>query len=347
MEERDTLFMREQPTQTLADVRKALNVKTETLAVNDKSEIAIDLVKRHVIKFPKVKAEVPATTEGIAALGNYLDIPSPFLKRLDDDLQQHLLTQLIERSTEFQVAVQVTEDGIYAVRKPSLKEIDPRKLVDITAKIIDPKAPVVEWWKQNDDFRMDVIVPEGFDRGIGGDKKVGDITRGGLRITQDLKGKHNYAPSVQSYTYRLWCTNGAEHEDAGLKIDARGGTVEQVLAEFELIADRAFRQVESSIKGLYDLREKKVENPERTLVRVLHERRMPDRVVAQLAERVPMVTAKDGSATMFDIVNLITNAANDPKIRRQESTRRALERTGGSIVSEHVARCTHCQSKLN
>lgn len=173
---------------------------------------------------------------------------------------------------------------------------------------------------------------------------MGDLTRGGIRVGMD--SKHNLAPWVQPYQYRLACTNGMETMDAGLRVDARGSSVEEVLAEFEAAADRAFRRVEDEIAAFYEMRNQRVANPERTLIRMAQERGLPDRTVVTLAERVPSMIGEDGSASMFDLVNLLTNQANDPRIRNRAGARRTLEQVGGSFVTEHKERCSHCQHAL-
>src|SRR5690606_39919886 len=64
------------------------------------------------------------------------------------------------------------DTGIEIIREPGIKYIDPRRLVEIASRVIDTNAQVVEFWNTPDEFRLDVITPENFDRGIGGDFKV-------------------------------------------------------------------------------------------------------------------------------------------------------------------------------
>jgi hypothetical protein len=49
---------------------------------------------------------------------------------------------------------------------------------------------------------------------------------------------------------------------------------------------------------------------------------------------------------MFDVVNLMTNQANNPSIDVRSSTRRNLQRAGGNIVTDHAERCGTCHSRL-
>ena len=340
------MFLREAPTQTLADLRESVGDNTESVQKTAR-EMQVDLTSDHPhLAFTGTEITVPlADTDSVTALGNWLDVPSKFLHRLDAQMQQNMLTYLLDRDPSAQGNLIFNDAGLQIVRDPGQKYIAPAQVLERVANVMDPASPVVEWGRSVDDFRADIIVPEGFDRGIGGDPAVGDLTLGGVRIGMDMK--HGLAPTAQPFFYRLLCTNGMETVDLSLKVDARGASVEEVLAEFESIADRAFRRVEGDIAAFYDLRNERIDNPERTLARIAAERGLPARTIAELVERVPAALDTDGNATMFDIVNLVTNAANDPRIRRRVNSRRALETAGGSIVATHVDRCGTCQSSLN
>lgn len=336
------MFLREPPTTTLEEVRNSMDstvVDSTDLPMN---EVRFNLTQDQPSIVLGDIAEVPSTLDGLKAFGDWVDIPGKFMERIDPELQQHILSHMIHR--EGGVArVFYTDEGVQEVREPQIKLIRPQQLVDIAMKVTDPKALALEHWVTKDQFWLDVIVPEGFDRGVGGDPQVGDITRGGIRIIQDRK--KNLAPSVSELLYRLWCTNGYEIDDASLKVDARGNTVEEVLAEFEAVADRAFRRVEKSIQHLYDMRTQRVENPEREIIRMAEEAHLPSRTVLTLAERVPAQETEE--FTTFDLVNLISNQANDPSLINKSGARRKLQQTGGELITIHVERCGHCRAKLN
>src|SRR5581483_5520994 len=209
------------------------------------------------------------------------------------------------------------------------------------------EARVVDSWC-DDELRIDTIVPEDFGQAIGGDWEVGDVTRGGLRFTQNRKA--NLAPAVTSYLYRLVCTNGMEVPETGLKVEARGGTVETVLAELELAADHAFRQVEEQISHFYNLRRQRIEGDlTQAVIQIARERGLPERTQIALANRVPSQLDPQElghEPSMFDIVNLITNQANDPRLRSRRGPRRALESAGGTLVRHEADRCSHCHQML-
>lgn len=345
------MFLRSAPTLTLPDVRERLGVSGETISARS-SEIEVVLTA----DAPAIRVknrEVPATPEGIKALASRLDVPVKFLTdRCPTELQQTILNQMLRTQAAADTHYVRLSDtaGVLDVRAENAKVIDPRRFVDIASNVISPDATVLDFWNEpSREFRLDVMVPVGFDTGWGGDRRVGDLTGAGLRFTQNLTNSSQfYAPQVSLLLYRLACTNGYERLDVRPAPDARGKSVDEVLLEFEAMADAAFRRAEEEINAFYEMRSTPVENPEQAIIRLGREQDMPRSLVLNLVERVPTIeaTGPDGSVSMFDVVNLVTNAANDPAVRRAGS-RRILERVGGNLIGEHAERCAHCQAKLN
>lgn len=298
------------------------------------------------------RIEIPAGAETIKALAPWVGVPAKSLIGLDPDVRQMLLNEQLRRQSA-NLTIHYDAHGIREAFKPSDMRIEPRAVAEAAMHVMDPGSPVIDFLNTQDELQLDVTVPSEADYGIGGDVqtnaqglRVGDITRGGLRFLLDRK--NNRAPGVQPYLYRLVCTNGMEVPDSSLRLDARGNTVDAVLAELETMAQRAMGQVEDKIRAFYELREERVEGDvTQRVIQVARERGLPDRTAHRLATRVPEITDDDGRATMFDVVNLITNAANAPELATSAARRRTLEMAGGVLVDEHHARCSHCQRSLN
>lgn len=336
------MYLREAPTKTLSGIMETLESVPTSQRTLSPTEVHLDVQGRTI---DLGGTEVALTQTGVRALAASLDVPAPFLTRQDPEFQQTILDHLRSRRSTADSYVFTEADGLIEVRNPRTEVISPARLISVAMRVIDGQAPARDFWSDTSEFRLDVFAPDDFERGIGGDVRVGDTAAAGLRITQNRK--HNLAPSVQPFVYRYFCTNGYSNQHTGMKVDARGQSVEEVLAEFESIADLAFRQAEANIASLYEMRTETVDNPERTLLRMATEAGLPNRSVTRLLERVPSMEdrAYEDRITRFDLVNLITNEANNPAQRRT-GYRLSLEGVAGSAIVEHAERCGHCQSRL-
>jgi len=350
------VFRREVNMLTLPDVRERLDEVAGGRPVSARSsEIAVDLTSDH----PSIRVgaiETPVTDTALNALANRMDIPKVFwdskqLKAMPD-LRQTLLSEMLRRykTDEVHTVVVHEERGITEIRAQSAKVLDPRRLVDVAERVISPEAQVLNYFREaGKEFRLDVLVPQDFDRGIGGDRRVGDLTHAGLRFSQDLRSTDQFhAPEASLLMYRLVCTNGMERMVEDRRgVDARNKSVEEVLMEFEALADRLFRSAEAEIETFYNMRNERVDDPTQAVIRVATEAGLPARIARDLSLRVPgMERANEEFVSMFDVTNLVTNAANDPALTR-ESGRRALERIGGRMIHDHADRCRTCASRLN
>lgn len=292
--------------------------------------------------------EVPMTRTGMQVLAQYYEIPAKFLERVTPAEQQFILSSRIQRTADTPLVLKYGESGLGEAYLATRTRIDPADIAErlMEQSVMPPEAMVVEWWNTPEDFRLDVIVPADYDKGIGGDAKVGDLTHGGLRLGQNRK--QNLAPWVQPYTFRLVCTNGMEVPDLGMKIDARNAEEHDIIQMLMAEARRAMDRVDDDIKHFYDLRTVTVEDDHTGLFRRLaREQGLPERTIGHMENILPDALMAQAQVTMFDLLNHLTNQANDPNIRSQHNVRRNLERAGGAWVNDHAARCDLCHSRLN
>ena len=118
------------------------------------------------------------------------------------------------------------------------------------------------------------------------------------------------------------------------------------MEQFADAADNALIETRRRIEEFYSLRDDRLAHPERTLVRIAQEQKINPALTRELLEGLPQYLADDGTATMFDLVNAVTNLANSPSIAHKAGLRQSIEAIGGNIVYDHAARCDHCQSRL-
>ena len=351
------MFYRQEIVETLPELRERV---AETSTVGERTRVSPDEIKFHTsaadpaIQFGNV--EVPASPESMKIIGDYLKVPTAFMGRLIDNVSapvvDALFNDMVTNSIRKDLGIGLNGTGTAVTEITEWDRrarIQAHQVMDAVISAYAPTAPKVARFihEPGTHLAFDAYFP--FEdsetaraRGIGGDFGENDLTASGVRI--DINLKQGLTPSVQPFTYRRICTNGMETPMAGLKIEGRGQTVEEVLAELESMARLAFAQAEKSIEHFYDLREQKVDNPERAITALGRERGIPDRSLVQLVELAAGEDMPD-NPSMFDVVNLVTNFANAPQVRN-DGGRLLLERAGGAVVNDHSARCGHCQQKV-
>lgn len=336
----DYPHMMDLPDTTLGDLAGQYQQDVTTLAIEKGSDLKISPDRTSIV----VKdTETPMNEFALEALATWVDFPKPFLNRLEPDLQRDWLNELLRR--DFQPGnVRIgNRTGILSILKPKQVAITPGNIIDVAIEVLGKNAAAVSSDMTRTEFYLDTVLPIRGKQNLG-DPQVGDIVKAGLRF--DLSIGQSLAPTVNPFSYRLWCTNGCSTLHEGTKIDARGQTVDEVLEELEAKARIAFALVESDVAAMFDLRNTKVDSPERTINRLARERRFPERLRVRMIEAVPAMTPPDGQFTMFDLVQLATNLANDPAISNR-GTRVRLQELAGSIITDHSERCTVCASRLN
>lgn len=354
-EEKRSLARRAFEPITLADLKNEIATERSEATTEDMPLSEVEFHLGADEPHFKIRGDkIPASPSGVQAWGDYLGIPAPFHKRVGKELgvgkQGELLSWFLDissASTASAVRISYSPLGVLSVQDPERRVINPEQIIDVAIKVLGThEAEVVRSINTPADFAFDVHVPMNYDHGIGGDIpgqrgiEIGDISAGGLTFHYDRK--HNLAPETGSFVYRFDCTNGQRHRDDSLKLDTRGNTVEEVLAELEAMAQRAFRRTERQMKHFYGLRKVIVTNPERELVAIAREHRIPDRSLVMLTKLAASNLLPD-KPSRFDLVNLITNFANDPAVTN-DGGRLLLEAAGGAVVQDEAARCGHCRS---
>ena len=220
-------YLRETPRQTITDVLSTLGDRPQAVTVPTNA-ISVDLLDERCIKWGD--ETVPATGDAVVAIGDWLDIPSKFLGRIPLSTSQSLINDLLSAKTEAAVLM-VGGKGLEEVLPVNHKHLDVRDAFEIAARVVGSSGIVVTWRNDAGGFGFEVTVSEESRFSAGGAPEVGDITRGGLRFGQD--SKHNLAPWVQPYLYRLVCTNGMEIPDHSLKVNARGMSIDDIAESLE------------------------------------------------------------------------------------------------------------------
>lgn len=333
-------FLVEQGDKPLSALKEEVRLRT-TATTTGVETFHIDTVEGCFgFKTAKGKdVEVPLNERGLTVLSDFLDVPYKFVERQDPDFQNVILNGLLDRARVGEVVIRHSKGGIGGIYKPTQTIIDPGDVVGAAIDVMGGQSPVIHERISPRYFTFDVVAHESMPESRLGDRKVGDLTRAGLRFGLDIQ--HNHAPWVQPYANRLVCTNGMEMTDGGLKVTIVGHTVEEVIRSLEENARIAFNSVERKVEAFYAMRDDKVADPQGRIQRMALEAGLSDRVTNRLVERVSEI---EGEVSLFDLTNIITNEAN--RDGTKPDVARSLQRLGGQAIVDHAARCAHCSARL-
>lgn len=298
----------------------------------------------------KTKVEVPFTHSAMESVSDLFGAPPKFIERQDPEVQALFLNTLAKHHPggTYSAVVSKKDDHLIELHDPSKTRFLPEQIMECVTEVMPSESLVTEWWNNSRMFQADIVLPATARKGVSNKAKVGDITRGGLRVGLQRSAKQAHAPWVSGYLYRLECTNGQERCDHETKVDARIGAPEDVMAEYLKQCHIVFDRLDDYIAQFYALRDEPIaaHQADTILRRTLAERGL--KFPGGEAEKLQDIAISVPDPTMFDIVNIITNAANNPQIINKPASRRKIEMAGGSIVHDsHVTRCPQCLTKMS
>lgn len=292
--------------------------------------------------------EYPSTLLGFKALSGRVGVSDSLAETLWDDhpdLGQNLVNELYRRSSDTHAVRVHPVLGVRDIRAASVLYVDPADMMRVAADTIGREAEV-SYFNGIGNLRLDVVAPIDRTQFWGGDLAVGDLMGAGLTITQKVTPNQFHAPQIGLYLHRLVCTNGMVITTPEDKLDARGiESAEDWLTEFGRITEEVMARAEHRMRSFYELREQRVANPTQWMRRMAQEQGVSDRVLQQLLGAMIEWLDEDGTASAFDLINLITHFANIPGRNGSDSVR--LMQAGGRLLEEHHIRCHSCQARLD
>jgi hypothetical protein len=338
-------YIRNTETKTLAEFADDIVEPTKTHTI-DPTKIKCG---NETVTFPLTKGkkcEVPLDSDAVVSLSDTLGVPPKFIQRQPADFRAQILNGLAKRLPGGEVNLVVSDKGdrLIEIYESTGKRFVPEMVVESALQVMPHDSIVTEWWNTPRMFQADIVLPATARKGVTTKAKVGDVTRGGLRVGIDRQ--HHLAPWVSSYLYRLICTNGLERVDHGTKVDGRVGPIDEVMAEYLKQMHIVFARLDDHVKQFYALREDKIPHDQidTILRRTVNEHGLS--FGSDLDAMMDMALSSSDSS-MFDVVNIITNAANDPSIVNKPANRRKIEKAGGDIVHEsHITRCPQCLTRM-
>ena len=283
-------------------------------------------------------------------LSSYLGINKSYLAKCPPDLKATNLNYWLARRENQAAVIEAAGDNIISIHKPGLVVLPLHSVAEVITRTFDPQNEIVTLIRNDTRFHIDIQTPhhvevptdDRIEDRTRGDRQIGDITHGGVRILANPTEKE--APRVMTYLHRLWCTNGSTSPESEGAIRIKGQTVEQVLEELELAAQRVMGDLDNKLAEYAALAQLRPPgSPAKFAYQLGAEYGLTQQVMRRVMERVSILPE---DASLYDVQQIFTSIANG-NVRYDTMMR--LQTLGGAMAfnTEHIVhRCGQCTRLL-
>jgi hypothetical protein len=284
------------------------------------------------------------------SLAQYLGVSKAYLAKCPPELKAHNLNYWLRRRENAAAVIEVVGDHWVTVHKPGLLILPLARVADIVTATMDPSYEVVQLLRTDTKFHVDIITDhhvevapdDRIEDRRRGQRAVGDITHGGVRILANPSEVE--APQVLTYLHRLWCTNGSTSPEDQGTIRLKGNTVEDILVEMEGACRRVMGDLDAKLASYAALATAYPPgSPTRFAYQLGREYGLPQRLMDRIMERVSVLPE---DATLYDIQQVFTELANG-SVNYRLMTR--LQQISGDLAfntDQVTHRCGTCERLL-
>ncbi|HEC65240.1 MAG TPA: hypothetical protein ENI23_08100 [bacterium] len=227
---------------------------------------------------------------------------------------------------------------LIAFVKPTVELVSTRNLVNICSRVCGENA-VFERLDHDMSFtNCSIIVGDRFREWEDSRLKQNDVVCGGINWQNSLMGEVPMIVSV--YAYRLVCSNGMISADQSFKWSRNTETI-PMEEWFEERVTEGLNLITEELNKVDTLRNTLVDPKHRhdVIANVFSEFGLSDRIKHLVMERF----LQEPPINMWDIVNAITNVANDEDISDNPLQVRRIQLVGGEIAAK-ASVCPTCYS---
>lgn len=284
------------------------------------------------------------------SLARYLGVSKSYLAKCPPDLKATNLNYWLDAKPNVTAVAEVVGDHVINFHRPGLVILPVREVADVITTAMEPTDEVVNLIRNESQFHIDIMTPhhvevdpdERIDDRARGERQIGDITHGGVRVLSNPTEVK--APVVTTYLHRLWCTNGCTSPVDQGTIKLKGNTVEEVLTEMNEAMRRIRGDLDDRLNEYAELINRRAPgNPSKFARQLGTEYGIPARVMTRVLDRVEILPE---DASLYDIQQIFTQTANGSVPYR---TMMRLQGLAGDMAfaTDHVVhRCGTCERLL-
>lgn len=332
----------------VADLKSHLEGVQERSLSTTLGEIAVDPEARNIVLSSGEQFYLDEQAE--RSLSNYLGISKAYLAKCPPELKAHNLNYWLQRRGNAAAVIEAVDDHWVTIHKPGLLILPLARVAEVITETMQPDYEVVQLIRNDTKFHIDIITPHHVeiepdnrieDR-TQGQRTVGDITHGGIRIISNPTEVE--APIVSTYLHRLWCTNGSTSPESEGTIRLKGNTIDDVFSEMEAACRRVMGELDEKLESYAALaRTFPPGSPARFAYQLGREYGLTQRLMDRIMERVSVLPE---DATLYDIQQIFTELANGSV---NYKTMIKLQSLSGDLAFSTEAvthRCHQCERLL-
>lgn len=248
------------------------------------------------------------------SLSQYLGISKAYLAKCPPELKAINLNYWLQRRGNAAAVIEAVDNHWVTIHKPGLLILPLARVAEVITETMQPEYEVVQLIRNDTKFHIDIITdhhvevePDNrIEDRTQGQRTVGDITHGGVRIIANPTEVE--APQVLTYLHRLWCTNGSTSPEAEGTIKLKGNTIDDVFREMEIACRQVMGDLDRKLDDYAALaRTFPPGSPARFAYQLGREYNLTQRLMDRIMERVSVLPE---DATLYDIQQIFTELAN-------------------------------------
>jgi hypothetical protein len=248
------------------------------------------------------------------SLANYLGVSKAYLAKCPPELKAHNLNYWLRRRENAAAVIEAVDNHWVTIHKPGLLILPLARVAEVITATMNPDYEIVQLIRNDTKFHIDIITDhhvqvdadERIEDRRQGERTVGDITHGGVRIISNPTEVE--APQVLTYLHRLWCTNGSTSPESEGTIRLKGNTIDDIFVELEGACRRVMGDLDNKLDSYAALaRTFPPGSPVRFAYQLGREYGLTQRLMDRIIERVNVLPE---DSTLYDIQQVFTELAN-------------------------------------
>jgi hypothetical protein len=297
------------------------------------------IVEGDQVKFLTHDGEFVLTETSFRQICEHVGIPTPYARRIDDELLQQNFNYLLQHSGDAQFALISEDFRVRSFKDPTFPYVSSYDLYRTITDQID-SGYNVKYSGMNDHMIQAIILPNDLEDVVGGSKVAG-----GVKFNHADSWLGTVPISFDAFLHRELGDTGMTVKITDRRFRVSGKSEGEILKQGVEFAHTALALVPDMIEGYKKTVEEPVDHPELLIRRICREDKVPkkvtEKVVYWLNNPLFLETVDGKVNTMFDVINAFQFTGTHDSDLSHDNSELLLD-IAGNLAINHHARCVDC-----